>query len=603
MSDIWLKHLSATLSEHGLIAYMWNANEDRFQWAGNARVVLGLEIQDQPQNNAQFHKMINPQQAPQRLATLHELMGRVTAAGDAKIVSGFTAHYKIRRGDGAHVDVEESTTMHIEEGTGHKLLCGFLKVKAAEPLVHTGGNAPGKIIMPETIHDSGTCHHGRLSIRYKVDEWMTMGLGQSAVGYLLVVGMDRLSLMNEAFGARYADELIEKTGLRLRQITGDTGYVSRIDGDVFGILFPQAPHNEMAAVAQFMLNNFYDTPIQTSKGPIGISISVGGIALDCQSARDSATLITRAEMAMQAAKEKGRSCFVSYQEAVSQAVSNRMLLESGDEFLRALKDNRVRLAFQPILNSKSHDVTFHECLIRMIDENGKILQAGQFVPAVEKLGLSRLVDQYSIRMAVQELSLFSNLELSVNVSNMTLTNQDWLRSLVSALRDRPSLARRLIIEITESAAITDIDRTVRVVRTLKDLGCRVALDDFGTGYTAFSQIRDMDIDMVKIDKSFIRNIGEDQNHLFIKALQLLADGVNVETVGEGAETMADAQRLAGDGIDHIQGYVFGFPAIERIWLPKNHVFRQIPTEIQKPAVSTGEVHEQVMEDIAAWGYR
>ena len=138
------------------------------------------------------------------------------------------------------------------------------------------------------------------------------------------------------------------------------------------------------------------------------------------------------------------------------------------------------------------------------------------------MGLSRLVDHHALRMAIQELTMFPDLRLSVNVSNLSLNTHDWLRNLVSALRDRPSVAQRLIVEVTESAVINDPTTLKRIVSTLKDLGCRVALDDFGAGYTAFSQLKDLKVDIVKIDKSFIRNINEEHNHLFVRTLKSLA---------------------------------------------------------------------------------
>jgi EAL domain-containing protein (putative c-di-GMP-specific phosphodiesterase class I) len=268
-----------------------------------------------------------------------------------------------------------------------------------------------------------------------------------------------------------------------------------------------------------------------------------------------------------------------------------------------MQENRVKLAFQPVINSKQQKVSFHECLIRLIDEKGKLHSAGQFIPAIERLGLGPMVDQFALRMAIQELTMFPDLELSVNVSNLSLTHQDWLRGLVAALRDRPSVARRLIVEITESAIIDNLDRTTRVVRTLQDLGCRVALDDFGAGYTAFAQLRKLDVDIVKIDKSFIRNMDEDHNHLFVKTLQALADGINVETVGEGAETTADASKLTADGVTHIQGYIYGFPQVERVWLPKDHVYRRIKLEDGDGAIAADDQHRELMQDVMSWGVK
>lgn len=570
--DHWFKHLSAALSHSGAVAYIWDAVDDRYEWAGNVAQVLG--ITENPQTNAQFNNFINPQSLAQRMSALHEAMGQ-QAVGDS--LPQFSARYKMRRGNGTQFDVEENATIH-RNPEDHRIVHGFMRVLDKGQLA-----APTHHDMQNIAHmpGEGTMHNGRTVLQHRIEQWIDeVSIAHNASAYLLVVDLDRLSLINDAYGAKFADELIEKTGKRLRMLVEGSGFVARIDGDVYGIFFGHAPYNEMAAVSKHILKNFFDVPIETSKGPMAVSVSIGGAALTSKDREDPATLMTKAEMAVRAAKERGRSCFVSYHEAAQQASENRQLLEHADTFLRALKDDRVKLAFQPIVDSRSSRISFHECLMRMIGEDGKLHSAGQFIPAVEKMGLSRLVDQYALRIAIQELSLFPDLQLSVNVSTTTLVDQDWLRGLVAMLRDRPSVARRLIVEVTESCVIHDMDKALRVVRTIQDLGARVALDDFGAGYTAFAQIKQLDVDLVKIDKQFIRNINQAENHLFVKTLQSLADGVDIETVGEGVETMTDAKMLMRDGVNHIQGYAFGFPSVERVWLPKDHVYRKIVREEQ-----------------------
>lgn len=573
VSNIWLDHLSHTLTDNGLIAYIWNIDQDVFEWQGNLQTLLGLEDDQHPQNSTHFQSLINPQDVPQRLAVLHNAVTDMEASADQK--AHFTAPYRIRRSNGMQLDVQESATLHRDEKTGDRMLCGFMRVSDPAQFTQSLGRAmmqPAAQPLSYTSVDAASVPEGRHAIIQKIHEWGDCGADGTkgaASGYLLVVGIDRLAMFNEAFGAQFTDELIEKTGHRLQRMVAEHGMVARIDGDVFALLFHDAAHSEMAAVAHYILNAFYERPLHTARGPIGIGISMGGILVR-QRSNDAGDLIAKAEMAMRAAKERGRGRFVSYNEIAGEGQSTRLILQSGDAFMAALKDNRVKLAFQPVVHSQTSAVSFHESLIRFIDEEGKIHSAGQFIPAIEKLGLTRLVDRHALQMALQELAAYPELSLSVNVSNLTLTDPDWLRGLVTALRDRPQMASRLIIEITESAAMYDLDKTTRIVRTLRDMGCRVALDDFGSGYTAFSQLKQLDIDIVKIDKSFIRNISEKENHIFVQTLQALAEGVNIETVGEGAETMSEARMLAKDGVNHIQGYAFGFPSVERVWLPKDH---------------------------------
>ncbi len=593
MSDFWFNHLKATLTDKGVVAYMWDVSADRFEWAGDLYEFFGLEKQDYPVSNTHFNKMLNPQDVPERLSALHDVLNRDP---EHDVSSSFSASYKIRQANGAYIEVEETATLQTGDNSDKRLLCGFLKIRKPKKAEASGSIVKSNI---SSVAASGHVSSGRMLLQRKVEEWFdTRELGQKSHGYLLAVGIDRMALFNEVMGPRYADEIIEKTGGRLRQIVGDSGSVMRVDGDVYGIFFHRAPHNEMAAVAKYILNNFYNVPIQTDTGPAGVGVSIGGVTVD--NAKDPASVITMAEMAMHRAKDKGRSCFVSYDEASHNAADGRSLLKTADSFLKAMKDDRLRFAFQPVMGSRENKISFHECLMRLIDEDGKLVPAGAFIPAIEEMGLSRLVDQHALRMAISELSMFPDLQLSVNVSNLSLNTQDWLRNLVATLRDRPSVARRLIVEITESTVIEESSNIKRIVRTLQDLGCRVALDDFGAGYTAFSQLKDLKIDIIKIDKSFIRNIDEEHNHLFIRTLRTLAEGVNIETVGEGAETMAEAKLLASEGVDHIQGYIFGFPRVERMWLPKDHVHRRVSTEAGQKEGGRDLFYEERIEDIAAW---
>ncbi len=582
MYDILLKHLESTLSANGIAAYIWDISGDDMTWSGDVAHLFGDEAIDR---NA-LNMRVSPQDLPQRLSSLRALADGYDADSNEHSV---TIHYKVRGENGHFTDVVETASVKKNE-SGAVIICGFIRRadngnnSAARPQAVAAPPTPVATLQaqaapPAAAMDGGpvcALHQGRKAMGSKLDLWFSQkGRNQQSVSYLMAVGIDRTSMFNEVMGHRQVDEIIEQTGQRLKKIIGDAGVVCRIDGDVFGLFFEKAPHNEMAAVARHILTNFQYSPVKVGDRSVVLSLSIGGVLVRHIPGRDGAAFLTKAEAALRKAKEKGRNCFVAYHDASEDFNRHKTLLESGACVINALKEKRFRLAFQPVMGAQTHQVSFHEGLIRMQDEDGQILPAGSFMPAIESLGLSRIIDQQALLLAIEELEMFPDLNLSVNVSNLTLAGQDWLRSLVSALRDRPSLAQRLIIEITESAVIQNIKRTEKIVNTLRDLGARVALDDFGAGYTAFSQLKDLNVDIIKIDKSFIRNIDQDHNHLFVQTLQRLADGVNVETVGEGAETHSEAQILREDGITHIQGYVYGFPQVERVWLPKDHMNRRI----------------------------
>ncbi len=233
----------------------------------------------------------------------------------------------------------------------------------------------------------------------------------------------------------------------------------------------------------------------------------------------------------------------------------------------ALRHDRLLFAFQPVVCAATGTIDYFECLLRMRDENGEIATGAEFIATVEHLGLIGLVDRIVLDKAVQELDTHPEVRLGFNVSGLTACDRPWLRSLMSILRSRPELARRIIIEITETAALYDIEETVRFVDTLRHAGCRVALDDFGAGHTTLRHLQTLAVDTVKIDGSFIQNLAHSpENRVFLRHLLGLTKGFGLSTVAECVESAEDAELLRAEGIAYLQGYHIGRPTIERPWL-------------------------------------
>lgn len=212
----------------------------------------------------------------------------------------------------------------------------------------------------------------------------------------------------------------------------------------------------------------------------------------------------------------------------------------------ALRQDRLLFAFQPVVCAATGKIDYFECLLRMRDEDGEIVTGSDFITTVEHLGLIGLVDRFVLDRAVQELDTHPEVRLGFNVSGLTACDRPWLRSLMSVLRSRPELARRIIIEITETAALYDIEETVRFVDTLRHAGCRVALDDFGAGHTTLRHLQ--------------------AHRVFLRHLLGLTKGFGLSTVAECVECAEDAELLRAEGIAYLQGYHIGPPTIERPWL-------------------------------------
>ncbi len=558
-SHLWIQHLSASLKANRQLAYLYHVDKDMYEFMGDILGVLGRDEQDVPRNKAELADLIYPEDLVTRQLSIADIIAKCRDGEKS-----FTLKYKMCRADGTLLPIVETGIARHHAADKSTTIQSLVMIDTET--IERQKKMSRKMGFRETVSNSFSGNSTRRELIGRLEELMSNTERDWTKGYLLLVGIDRISLVNEVYGGQFTDELLEKTGLCLKSMVEDRAEIIRVAGDVFGLLFADGAQGEMRDTAQKILTVFYKQPIEVQERQVYQVVSIGGVRIESPMIAP-ASLMGRAELAMNDAKQKGRGCFIEYSDQIGKEVRDfKDVLSIGDNFLKNFKDGRVKMAFQGVVSSRTNDISFYETLIRMIDENGEVHSAGRFIEAVEKMGLTRLVDTFATEQAIRELKEFSQITLSVNVSNHTLTDPDWLKTVNFELRDYPDVASRLIVEITESVAMSDVNQTLRVIRVLQDLGCRIALDDFGAGQTAFTQLKDLALDIVKIDKSFVREMDREENKHFIRTLHSLASAMNLETVAEGAETIAEADVLARDGIDHIQGFVHGLPSMDRLWL-------------------------------------
>ena len=250
----------------------------------------------------------------------------------------------------------------------------------------------------------------------------------------------------------------------------------------------------------------------------------------------------------------------------------------------ALRQDRFLLAFQPVVCSGTGKVDYFECLLRMRDEQGDIVAAAKFVTTLEQLGLIGIIDRYVLEKTFDELATYPEVRLGLNVSGLTVSDRSWLQSLISLSRRRSDLASRLVVEITETAALGDIMQSARFVDTLRQAGCRVALDDLGAGHTSLRHLRSLPIQIVKIDGSLIRQVTNKSPHrVFLRHLLSLAESSGLITVAECVESLDVAELLRAEGFARLQGYFIGRPTIVRRWPVAEHLTRRGAEEPGLPA--------------------
>ena len=274
-----------------------------------------------------------------------------------------------------------------------------------------------------------------------------------------------------------------------------------------------------------------------------------------------------AEQAVREARDGGRNQFVEYQESASRSEANRATLELSERVKLALKHDGLRLAFQPVIDTESGQVLFYEALARMFADDGQLIMAADFIPIVEQQGLASEFDRHVLDLTIRELETHSELRLAMNISGLTASQSDWPAYVHEKLSKRPDLAHRLIIEITETAAIIDVAETKRFADQFKLLGGQVALDDFGAGSTSIRHLRGLSLGIMKIDRDLLVNmIGHAEQEHLVRMLIQMARGLKLKTVAEGVETEDVANWLRREKVDMMQGYFFGRPSLERPWL-------------------------------------
>jgi diguanylate cyclase (GGDEF)-like protein len=553
--------LTAALEAAGDVAYSWELDGDRLDWSGRLPDAWG-EFAPDLATGRQYAGRIHPDDLVHR-----QLMLANHFDGD----STFDCEYRVRGAGGVFTWVHERGRAQRDSAGRPRRMLGVIRAigdrKAQQSRLEQLAN-----------YDELTGHFNKSRLREAVDQIIAANQRTHNPAAFLSIGVDNMTMINDLFGYQAADTVLIEIGRRLDSCLRVSDLIGRLGGDRFGIVLSHCPPDNIHAVAEKILAEVNSAPVTTSRGPIYATVSIGGVSFPDQGLT-SYDVITRAETALAEAKRAGRDCYTHYRMTQEQRERQRRSLSIGEEVQKALREDRILFAFQPVVAAETGEVDYYECLLRMRGRDGRVIAAGEFVPILEQLGFIRLIDRYVLDKAFSELSAHPEVRLGFNISGLTAADRPWLRALTSQLRNRPEIAGRVVIEITETAALYDIEESARFVSALRQAGCRVALDDFGAGHTSLRHLQTLAVDTVKIDGSFVHNLGASpDNQIFLRHLLGLAKGFGFHTVAEGVETAAEAAILHREGIGYLQGYYYGRPSLDRPWLqaPANAEVAMLP---------------------------
>ena len=540
------------LKSVGEAAYEWRLDTDVLTWSDNVASALGIADVGSVASGRGFAQKVDAKDGQSRVdAILH--------AGQMDGGEGvaYQVQYAFKRDDGvekiwledtgrwfagpdgkparAHGIVREITARHERDRQ-------LVQLAHYDPLTGEMNRACLTEVLAATLDEA---------VRFR-----------SSCGFMLAA-IDNLGQLNESYGFDVAEEVIADLAKRIRARLRGKDHLGRFSGNKFGVVLTSCTPDEMEIAAERLLTSVREEPMITTAGPVAVTVSIGGVTAP-RHARTVPEVLVRAQDALDAARAKRRGSFAAYRPSIERDALRKESARATDEIVAALNERRIALAYEPVVEAQSRRIAFHECLMRVHRHDGRIAQANEIIPVAERIGLVRMLDHRVLELVVQELAAAPDFHASVNVSPASTVDPEWWAGLGALLRAHPGAAERLIIEITETAAIHDVDDTRGFVTRVKDLGCRIAIDDFGAGYTSFRSLRKLGVDIVKIDGAFVQNIVKsDDDRAFVHTLIDLASRLGLKTVGEWVQNEEAARLLAGWGCDFLQGALIGLANDER----------------------------------------
>lgn len=376
---------------------------------------------------------------------------------------------------------------------------------------------------------------------------------QTSCGFLLVA-VENVGALDDS-----PDELIAAVAKRLRVSMRSGDAIGRFSNTTFGLALASCTAQDLAVAARRFMDAVHDEPVPTAAGPIGVRVTCAGIVAP-RYAAGQVEMVARVSETLAEVRRKRRGGFAAYAPSPERDEHRRRNIRLAENLVAALHEERVFLAFQPVVDARSEAVEWHEALARLRDRDGATHSISTYVDAAEKLGLIHLLDRRVLELVIAALATHPDARIAVNISAETMGDAEWREHLVATFRKRAGIAGRLLVEITETAAPGDLAEAAEFVAALQAAGVRVAIDDFGAGQTSFRALRALGVDLVKIDGDFIMDLAKSaEDRAFVRAITALARDIGFTTVAERVEDTATAALLKEMGADFLQGDLYGTP--------------------------------------------
>jgi diguanylate cyclase (GGDEF)-like protein len=533
----------ATLARLRAVIYDWDIASDRLVWGANASETLAGFSATALATGGGYAELVSAESSSSRFQVIQDAASEDVAenAGEG---APYRALYHLKGPDGAAHAVEDFGRCYADARGRPVRAHGLVRILAEDDAsLFAVGGRPDRRAFNRALE-------ARLAAARP---------GEDAFA-VLMVGLENLGELNRRYGYEAADQALDAVGRRLAANVRSIDTVAHCVGGRFAALLSASGEEQLTIAATRLAQRVGEERAPTVAGALTVAVRIGA-AIAPRHGRSACRLLQRAEEAFdQAAGEPRRFAIYAPGHALNEARRREGAI--ADEIIAALNQRRVVVAYQPVVGAADGRVVFHEALLRVRQEDGEIIGPDVLLPVAEKLGLVAQLDQRMFELALDRLVAEPALNVSVNVSVLTLRSPGWVDRLAASLGARPGTASRLIVEIVETLALEPIEEIERLLQRMKGLGLRIAMDDFGAGHTSFRNLRRLGVDIVKIDGAFVQNVARSlDDRVFVRSLADLARHLGLATVAEWVED-EEARRLLRDwGVDLLQGRLLGRPEL------------------------------------------